>query len=361
MKATFDNSKVPNAVPSIPAARLSGHNGPVHAIRFTADGKYCISGGQDRTVRLFNPTKMDPACSTLKRLKSSRIRKFEPELGIPTHDLPSCLPIQNYSNGHSHPIHALSINDESTTLLSSSDRTLVITDVISTTAIRRYHGHSSRINSVAAASAQSQVYLSASYDGTVRIWDGKSHSKEPIQILSEAKDSVTSVLIDEHSSRCEIVTASVDGIIRTYDLRKGIVKHDDAGEPITSMAFSRDRNCLLLNGLDGILRFMERDTSELLNSYMGSHEAGQYGLECAISATDEYVLTGSEDGKVVLYDLVDCKMVQALIGHTRPTCSICAHPNRNQSSVVISASYDSNAVVWANVDEIKKWDYTFLT
>lgn len=48
----------------LPVAELRGHeDGPIHIIRFTADGKYCITGANDRTVRLWNPTRIDPACN----------------------------------------------------------------------------------------------------------------------------------------------------------------------------------------------------------------------------------------------------------------------------------------------------------
>ena len=40
--------------------------------------------------------------------------------------------------------------------------------------------------------------MSGSYDSTVRIWDTKSRNMEPVQILDEAKDSVTSLHVSEH-------------------------------------------------------------------------------------------------------------------------------------------------------------------
>ena len=364
MKAAHDNSIVSKSLPSIPAGRLKGHNGPIHMIRLTKDGKYCLSAGNDRTVRLWNPTKLDPACAVSAHNRTQLINTkssvSNPSKSFPIEFLPKCLPIQTYFKGHSHPIHAISVNDDSTTLLSSSDRTLIVTDIVSTNNIRRLQGHSSRINSVTSSSS-GELYLSASYDGTVRIWDGKSHSKDPVQILSDANDSVTTVLLDQghlndNNSVRQIVTAGVDGIIRTYDLRKGMITNDSTGIPITNMVFSNDGNCLLLNGLDGILRFMERDSGQLLSQYSGSHIAGKYGLECAMSATDEYVLTGSEDGNIVIYDLVNKSEVQKLLGHSRPTCSIAAQVDIKHPSVTISASFDGNAVVWANIDEISRWD-----
>jgi mitogen-activated protein kinase organizer 1 len=42
-------------------------------------------------------------------------------------------------------------------------------------------------------------------------------SRDPIQTLNDCKDSVTSLIV----TPSEIVASSVDGRIRTYDLRNG--------------------------------------------------------------------------------------------------------------------------------------------
>jgi len=62
------------------------------------------------------------------------------------------------------------------------------------------------------------VIVSGSYDATVKFWDCKSHSVKPIQVLEEARDSVSSL----HVVGYEIVTGSVDGRMRVYDLRMGM-------------------------------------------------------------------------------------------------------------------------------------------
>ena len=42
------------------------------------------------------------------------------------------------------------------------------------------------------------IIFSASIDGTVKIWDIKSREYDPIQILDDAKDSVTSISLGNH-------------------------------------------------------------------------------------------------------------------------------------------------------------------
>jgi len=54
---------------------------------------------------------------------------------------------------------------------------------------------------------------------TVRLWDLRSRSQDPIQVLTGCfKDSVTSVVCTSHA----VVTGCVDGSVRTHDLRAGL-------------------------------------------------------------------------------------------------------------------------------------------
>ena len=64
-----------------------------------------------------------------------------------------------------------------------------------------------------------------SFDATVRLWDCRSQSIKPIQVLDEARDSVSSLDVLGH----EIVTGSVDGRVRLYDLRMGMLHVDVLG------------------------------------------------------------------------------------------------------------------------------------
>ena len=71
-----------------------------------------------------------------------------------------------------------------------------------------------------------------SFDATVRLWDCKSQSTKPIQVLDESRDSVSSL----HVVRHEIVTGSVDGRVRLYDLRMGQVYVDVIGRMGSSLS-----------------------------------------------------------------------------------------------------------------------------
>jgi mitogen-activated protein kinase organizer 1 len=356
MKASKENVK--ENVPSIAAAELHGHEGAVLAVRFTSDGKYVLTSGQDRTIRLWNPTKKDPAHN------SSSLLVKEHELNHSRGLIPHALPIQVYKEGHTHPISAIDIDDKSSTIVSSSAQILVVTDAITKKIKRRLHGHSGRINAVA-CSSEAETFLSASYDGTVRIWDGRSRSHDPIQILSEAKDSVSSMKVVQNKAMTEIITGSVDGKVRTYDLRKGELRCDDFGSQavVTNLALTSDDLCLAAACLDGNVHIVARSNGEILQSISTSSSLsqpyqqtkGQYAIGCDITADNSYLISGSEDGISFMFDLVQGTLQQSFTGHTRPTCSVACHPELNSSSIAITASYDSRAIVWANPRDLYRW------
>eukprot|EP00977_Amphora_coffeiformis_P013983 scaffold3821_cov173-Amphora_coffeaeformis.AAC.22 len=334
-------------LPQEPIAKLGGHDGPISAASFTHDGKYVVTGSWDRTVRLSNPLRLDPAHPPPKVSTNH-------DDDVRLQDLPEALPIQVYSDGITHPISAVAVDDQSTTLVAASEKTLVVLDCVTSQCKRRLQGHVGRINAVG-VNQGSEVYLTASYDASVRLWDGRSRSHEPIQILKEAKDSVTCVHSVQSEYMTIIRTASIDGIVRTYDLRMGMLQCDDVHSPITGMCATSDQRCLAVNCLDGALRFLDLEKGALLRHYADGHKAGQYGLNCALSAGDTYIVTGSEDGSVVFYDISKGRVCQVLEGQRQPTCSVTVNPQADFASVVVSASFDGTAIVWGHDTSLMQW------
>jgi len=91
--------------------------------------------------------------------------------------------------------------------------------------------------------------MTGSFDATVRLWDCKSQSVKPIQVLDEARDSVSSLHVLGH----EIVTGSVDGRVRLYDLRMGMLHVDVLGRMSTfTLTLSQHLHCKIRS--DGMFR-----------------------------------------------------------------------------------------------------------
>lgn len=157
---------------------------------FTADCDYALTAGSDKSIKLWNPRKG--------------------------------LLLQTFS-GHGYEVMDVRGSCDSSHLASGSlDKCVFFWDVSTAQALRRYRGHAGFVNCVQ-FNEESTIILSGSVDSTVKAWDCKSQSKEAVQVLDEAKDSVTSIAI----SNQEIITSSLDHCIRTYDLRKGFMHLDN--------------------------------------------------------------------------------------------------------------------------------------
>ena len=123
-------------------------------------------------------------------------------------------------------------------------------DVATARTLRRFGGgaggHGGKIECVAFGGEGDCVVLSGGFDSTVRLWDTKSQSSKPLMVLSEAKDSVMALAVVGH----EIVTGSVDGRLRVYDLRMGMVNVDvlarEFGGVLDLLLLTRSIQILLL-------------------------------------------------------------------------------------------------------------------
>jgi mitogen-activated protein kinase organizer 1 len=307
--------------PTKPVRVLRAGQGPVFVAKLTADGKYLLTGGQDRTVRLWNPARSDSTVDSKSPLEAAVL-------------------IKSYTGTHSYEIRDIAVAADNSKFAScGGDKNAFICEVAIGT-IKRLQGHDSMINACA-ANADFTVLMTASYDRSIKAWDLRAPGRQPIQTLEGCKDSVTSVLVAP--SGTEVIAGCVDGRVRTYDLRAGALFEDDLHEPVTSISVSNDGNCLLASCLgSGTIRMLERQSGVQLNAFRG-HLNASYPLQSCFSNTDAQVLSGSEDGSVVVWDLMDAKVLARLKHHTKPTCAIAYHP---KETMMVTASYDGTAVVW---------------
>ena len=102
------------------------------------------------------------------------------------------------------------------------DKIVILWDVATGQALRKYRGHLSTVNCVK-FNEESTVAISGSVDTTVRCWDCRSKKPEAFQIMNDGKDSISSVQVTDH----EILTGSLDGQTRRYDIRNGQMISDE--------------------------------------------------------------------------------------------------------------------------------------
>ena len=187
--------------------------------------------------------------------------------------------------------------------------------------------------------------MSGSFDATVRVWDAKSAAAKPVMVWEDAGDSVSCVEVQGWV----VVAGSVDGRVRTYDVRMGVVGTDVLGceglflvavctllrkmvsngvaDPVTSVSLTADGAAMLVSTLDSTLRLMDRTNGQLLQAYRG-HANTEYRVRSCLGLNDAVVVSGSEDGCLYAWDVLEGKVVEQLRAHEGKVASAVAWNGR---------------------------------
>lgn len=216
------------------------------------------------------------------------------------------------------------------------DKQPFLWDVTTGVVVRKVRGHEQMINSVC-FNSDASVFASASYDQTAKIWDGRSRSIDAIQVLDGANDSVTTVFLDVS----EILTSSVDGCFRTYDLRMGQLRTDHLGSPVTTLTPSPCGNFVLLSCLDGTLKLLDRHDGSLINDFSG-HRNAEFKLDTSFFAKGAFAVSGSEDGRLCHWN-VDSGEMGSVSAHSRMVSGVSTHP---EGTYLLSSSSDTLIKMW---------------
>ncbi|BHF60959.1 WD repeat-containing protein 83 [Sparganum proliferum] len=282
---TPEDAKAETKLPLRPVRRLFCRQNAVRAVRFNADGQYCLTAGGNRTIRLWNP-------------HAGRLLK-------------------TYS-GHSGEVSDVQSSSDNSQLGSGgTDQLVILWDVVSGQAVRRWRKHAGRVNAVKFAgpseeAAAPSLLLSAGVDGMLLAWDARARTQYPIQTMHEARDSVSCIAV----RRWQILTGSIDRCVRLYDIRKGEMLEDYIGYPVTSVGISFDGQCVLVASQDSTIRLMDALNGELLSKYTG-HVNKVFKLDCCFMNQDAQIVSGSEDcAKVHQWDVVTGGEANLVLDHS---------------------------------------------
>lgn len=174
-------------------------------------------------------------------------------------------------------------------------------------------GHTRGINDV--AWSPSRRYLStASDDKTLRLWDASTSDA-----LVEFKGHLAFVFSTHFSPVSDLMASgSFDSTVKLWDVRSGscvstLPAHSD---PVTSVRFNYDGTCVASGSHDGLVRVWDTAAGQCLKTIVGEEKHGGAGGSAAgglavgcvtFSPNGKYLLSGSLDGKVRLWDLVGGK------------------------------------------------------
>lgn len=246
--------------------------------------------------------------------------------------------------GHGDEVNDATGSCESSFILSgSSDKSIIYWDVATGLPVRRLRTHAGGVNCVK-FNEDSSVAFSGSRDNTVQCFDIRSRALEPIQTLKEAKDCITGLIVTEN----KIISSSLDGCIRHYDLRAGEMTCDKIGEAITAMSMTRDELCIIASCQDATIRLIDIDGGEVLSEYRG-HQPKDFKIECDVMKGDSHIISGSSFGYAIIWDFLEAKEVNRLKINNEGT--VVQSFNRHPMNDDILFANRRELQLWSTADE----------
>mmetsp|Transcript_21295 Transcript_21295/g.39631 ORF Transcript_21295/g.39631 Transcript_21295/m.39631 type:complete len:307 (+) Transcript_21295:217-1137(+) len=277
-------------------------------------GKYVLTAGADKSVKLYNPERQEGSSAFL---------------------------VHTFDGPHGYGLSDLSVTKDHAKFAccGTEGRDAYVWDVTGGIMTRKLTGHHEGVTSVCIEDT-GKLALTGSKDRTVRIYDIRTRS-DCIQVLEGFLDDVSGILVSSDS----ILTSSVDGKLRSFDIRKSSVVVDDIGPSISSIALSSDGACVLAACVKpGILGLVDLDQGVIVQSYKG-HVNEDTRIQCCFLGMggEEYVAMGSETGDLHFWSILKAEQVhQRTTSHTSISALACSlHTGR-----VVSFGYNGGGAVW---------------
>ncbi|GFE54697.1 WD G-beta repeat containing protein, putative [Babesia ovis] len=258
------------------------HAGCINSVKFDFSGIYCLTAGNDRSVRLWNPLRQ--------------------------------LHIKRFFGPHNYHVNDVCLSGDSTHFVSvGAEHSGFYWDTIEAKVVRKFN-HGGSVTCCNYVADQSLI-CTGSEDRSIRFWDHRNRGA--ISILSDAKDSISSV--------CErdrvIIASSIDGAVRSYDLRKGLLKTDYFAKPVVNTYVSTAiDDCYIASVLDDSISLVEH--GDILANYRG-HTCDSYRIHCTLDPCEEFVLCGSSDGTLYCWLLSDpSSFIKVTGAHSGPLTTL---------------------------------------
>ncbi|WVQ68988.1 uncharacterized protein L199_007199 [Kwoniella botswanensis] len=335
----------PEAGPSTPkyhlSQTLSAHSRAVTALRFSNDGETLVSAGADGYLHFWN-------AHSGEYLRGFRAHKT----GI------------NDISISPDSLYISTASDDNTSLIFPLHPPPVPRPQNANEPLKTLIGHTAPVLSIS-FSPKSNLLVTGSFDESAIIWDVRRG--KILRNLPAHADAIWCVGWDHEGAM--VLTASADGLIRLWDVNSGQclkTLDNDTNSPVSYASFTPSSYFLLSSTLSSTLRIYNIHTSKVLKTIQapGVYISEKYPCPAIIfesppvsqeqeqdqdqdgmdidhndngitngnmkkskESNPALIVAGSENGKIVIWDLQSKNVCQVLQGHLNTVVAIAVHPN----------------------------------
>ncbi len=258
--------------------KLTGHKDWVNSVAVSPDGKWAVSGSQDKTVKIWD-------------LETGECRAT--------------------LEGHTDRVQSVAITPDGKRILSASiDNSVRVWDASSGRELALLDGHANKVWSVDALQDNARA-LSGGFDQTLRLWDLASRScLKSIQCGTDDAEDVFSTAVNRAGTRA--MSGHRDGRIRRWSLETGECLATLTGHSgiVWSVQIAPDGQLAVSGSEDKTVKVWDLETG----TCVGTLEGHQDGVTSVAISPDGTLIasTAFTDGTLRLWDLKSGACVQVI-------------------------------------------------
>lgn len=270
---------------------LQGHTKAIRAVAFSQDGQRLVTASDDKTARIWDVATGQELRQLLGHSKRVNSAVFAPDnLRIVTASNDNTARVWDAVTGaeqlqldHADYVIFATFSPNGQWLVSASkDGIARLWDARRGIELQELEGHTASVQ-YAAFSPDNKLIVTASDDQTIRLWPvdrclvSRSRCKATT-VLTGHLDTVTMATFSNHDGGKQIVSASWDGTVRLWAVESGIqlLQLGDQSSKFNTASFSRNDQCIVSASDNGTVRTWVVDVDTLLAMAGALHaQAGQ--------------------------------------------------------------------------------------
>ncbi|KAK9271573.1 hypothetical protein L1049_001934 [Liquidambar formosana] len=295
---------------------FQAHKGFIWTMKFSPDGQYLASGGEDGVVRIWHVTSADASCkysnaegnfgskskegkSSLGRRKSSHASVVIPDKIFQIEESP----MQEF-RGHSSDVLDLAWSKSNCLLSSSKDKTVRLWQAGCNECLNVFH-HNNYVTCIQFNPVDDNYFISGSIDGKARIW-GVSEGR--VVEWADVRDVVTAICYQPDGNG--FIVGSIAGTCRFYvssgnhlQLHAQIHiqgKKKTSGNKITGIQFSHGQSQrVMITSEDSKVRIF--DGIDIVHKYRGLRKSGSQ-MSASFTSAGRHIISVGEDSRVYVWN-----------------------------------------------------------